>query len=314
MNVSVLLATYNGEKYLKQQIDSILNQTYTDFRLYISDDGSKDGTLRILNDYVEKYPSKIILLSHHEPTGAAAKNFFYLLKEVDSDLFLFSDQYDVWDERHIEILVKKYLSLNEEDNSKPICVHADLSVVDSELNILDSSMFRLQKLPKKNLSRYFYFVQNNVTGCALLINKKMKEFVFLDEKKLNESLEKILMHDIFFASIASLFGMIYFVDTPVVFYRQHGRNVVGAKNVISIKYMLNKWKTQKKYDNITLYLKYAEFFRDYFSSILLEKDDVFLKQYSNIRNISKFKRVMFLIKNNALKYGFFRNINFVLHI
>ncbi len=83
MLVTVLLATYNGERYLAEQIDSLLNQTFSDFKIIIRDDGSTDGTVNIINEYVSRFPKKISKLIGG-PTGAASKNFFELLKSVNS--------------------------------------------------------------------------------------------------------------------------------------------------------------------------------------------------------------------------------------
>lgn len=314
MNVCILMATYNGEKYLSQQIDSILDQTYNNFKIYISDDGSTDNTKSIITDYCKKYPEKIFLIAEHSPTGSASNNFLYLLEHIEGDIFLFSDQDDIWERNHIELLINKYLSLSEDERQKPVCVHSDLSVVNANLELISNSMFDLQKLPRNPKSRYFYFVQNNVTGCTLLINQSLKNFVFHNKDLLNANKEKILMHDLFCASIASLFGAIYFINTPIILYRQHGNNTVGAKNVRSLGYLITKWKQQKKVNNVENYLEYSSFFYKYFDDFLSNDDKNFLLNYSTIKSKNKIYRILFLMRYHALKYGFIRNCNFLLQI
>ena len=103
--VDVLLATYNGEQYLQEQIESILNQTYTDFRLLISDDGSKDKTIDIVEEYAKK-DDRIIIFKQNENMGVV-KNFEFLMKQVQSKYFMFSDQDDIWKKDKIEKSVKK---------------------------------------------------------------------------------------------------------------------------------------------------------------------------------------------------------------
>ena len=107
MKVSIALATYNGEKYLREQLDSILNQDFKDFTLYISDDGSSDGTLKILGEYAAK-DGRVKPFPKHEPNKSACRHFLYMLENIQSDLYLFCDQDDVWTSDHIGIFVEKY--------------------------------------------------------------------------------------------------------------------------------------------------------------------------------------------------------------
>ena len=100
--VDILLATYNGEKYIREQIDSILNQTYKEFRLLISDDGSTDGTRDILNEYKAK-DDRIEIFMQEENLGVV-KNFEFLLKKVEAKYYMFSDQDDIWKDEKIVLI------------------------------------------------------------------------------------------------------------------------------------------------------------------------------------------------------------------
>ena len=124
--VDILLATYNGEKYIREQIDSILNQTYKEFRLLISDDGSTDGTRDILNEYKAK-DDRIEIFMQEENLGVV-KNFEFLLKKVEAKYYMFSDQDDIWKDEKIEKSLKKI----EEGFD---LVYSDLEVVDENLNV-----------------------------------------------------------------------------------------------------------------------------------------------------------------------------------
>ena len=97
--IDILLATYNGEKFLREQLDSILNQTYKNFNLIISDDGSEDKTLQILKEYQEK-DNRVIVYNHKKNLGVIS-NFEFLLEKVNSKYFMFSDQDDVWNNTKI---------------------------------------------------------------------------------------------------------------------------------------------------------------------------------------------------------------------
>lgn len=108
--IAILMATYNGEKYLGEQIESILAQTYKDWHLYIHDDGSKDNTVTILKEFVAKHSQQITLLEYSSQ-GGACRNFLSMLERVDAPYYMFSDQDDVWLNEKIEIEYKKIKEL-----------------------------------------------------------------------------------------------------------------------------------------------------------------------------------------------------------
>ena len=228
--VAILMATYNGEKYLKEQIDSILNQTYQDFVLYIRDDNSTDNTNNIISEYIEKYPNKIVQVRDEKIAKGACNNFMFLLEHVYNlnifDMFMFSDQDDFWLEDKVEVVVNEYNKV--ENKEQPILIHTDLNVVDSNLNIMDESFIKYSNLDGNANKFNNYLIHNNVTGCTTFINKSL-----VDLTKFN--VNNILMHDWYFALIASAFGKVIFIDKPTIKYRQHGKNVLGAKKVNGIK-------------------------------------------------------------------------------
>ncbi len=306
MKISILLATYNGEKYLREQLDSILNQDFKDFILYISDDGSSDNTLKIIADYSKK-DERIKILPKHEPNKSACKNFLYMLENVESDLFLFSDQDDVWTKGHVSTLVEKYVSLSESEKELPILIHSDLYVADKNLNIINKSFFDYALLSKEPVHKNSYFLENNVTGGVMLINKKLKDFALKNENYLKANIEKIPMHDQFFALLAFKFGKIIFIDKPLEFYRQHENNVVGAKNVKSIKNIFNKILS---IDNSWLKKSqdFVSFFLTCYSDLLSSDEKDVLSKFRYLRKFSKLKAVHFLIQNDFLKENWKRQI------
>lgn len=312
MKISILLATFNGEKYLREQLDSILNQDFRDFNLYISDDGSSDKTLKIIADYSKK-DKRIKVFPGHEPNKSACKHFLYMLENVESDLFLFSDQDDVWTQDHVSVLVGKYLSLSENEKKLPILIHSDLYVTDKNLNIINKSFFDYALLAKKIVHKNSYFLENNVTGGVMLINKKVKDLVFRNDNYLKADTNKIPMHDQFFALLAFRFGKIIFIDKQLEFYRQHENNVVGAKNVKSLKNVLNKilsidnsWL--KKSQDLVL------FFLNCYSDLLSASEKDVLVQFIDLRKFSKAKAVRFLIQKDFLKENRKRQILQILSI
>lgn len=307
MRVSVLLACYNGEKYLREQIESILNQSFKDFTLFISDDGSTDDTLEIINEYVMK-DVRIKLLSKHEPNKSACRHFLYMLENIQSDLYLFCDQDDVWLDNHVLKFVEEYNSLSEIEKTKPVLIHSDLKIVDSKLSVISDSYFNYDRLPK-NPDAHFYFQMNNVTGCVSMINNSLKEYVFSDPNVLKNNSDKILMHDSFFASIASEFGRKIFIDEPLILYRQHGNNVCGVGEGWNLKSFIKKcFSIEQHKVSYEHHKVYACFFAEYFKKQLPEKEYTCLISYSKLNENNKIKRILFLAKNGFLRLGLIRNI------
>ncbi len=314
MKISILLAIYNGEKYLREQLDSILNQDFKDFTLYISDDGSSDSSLKIIADYSKK-DERIKILPKHKPNKSACKHFLYMLENVESDLFLFSDQDDVWTKDHVSTLVNRYSILSEDIKNKPVLIHGDLEVVEENLNRISDSYINYMNLPKNPKNKHFYFVQNNVTGCVMLINNELKKFVFLNKQDLIKYSSSIIMHDSFFATIACEFGKKIYIDKAIELYRQHGKNVVGAYNTKSSKYIIRRFLDNKKYqEELNAYRKFALFFKNYFEEKLSEIELNKLNIFANLKEYSKIYRIFFVIKNGFLKHGIKRNIGYLLFL
>lgn len=307
MKVSILLATYNGEKYLKEQLESILNQEYRDFTLYISDDGSSDGTWEIISDYALK-DSRIKLFPKHDPNKSACRHFLFMLGNVQSDLYLFCDQDDVWTSDHIKVFVERYNSLSEMKKSKPVLIHSDLEIVDADLDVISDSFFKYDRLPK-NPNAHFYFQMNNVTGCVCAVNNCLKEFVFKNSELLKNSFGEILMHDLFFAVIAAEFGTKIFIPKATILYRQHGTNVCGAGEGWNIKSFIKKCFSYSQHKiSYSQHKIFAGFFAEYFKNELPEKEYKCLISFSNLSKKNKFSRILFLFKNRFLKLGLVRNL------
>ena len=220
--VDILLATYNGEKYVAEQIESILNQTYKNIRLVISDDCSTDGTTEILKKY--ENDERVEIHFHKENLGSTT-NFEYLLKQVQNDLYMLSDQDDIW----LEEKVEKSVELLKKENAD--ILFADLEVVNQELETIYSSfndfMLLSRKIKKLINSKYLNYLYNCVTGCTLLSKKK-----FLDERILPlPHSSKYLIHDHWIALMVSIYGKSVYMPEKYIKYRQHGSNQLGTNKL-----------------------------------------------------------------------------------
>lgn len=300
-NIAILLASYNGDRYIGKQIESILAQSFSNWKIYIHDDGSKDKTMDVINSYTSKYPDKIKYVEGPS-TGGAKSNFFFLLNKVEADFYLFCDQDDYWLEDKIE---KTYSTLKKIDEpNKPVLVFTDLKIVDSNLNIIADKMSVYQKLVCDKLTLNKILVQNYVTGCTMMINRNLREMMIKCQ-----DYSKVIMHDWWAAIIAAKYGNILFLDESTILYRQHGDNSVGAKQM-NLKNGINKFRYQKRdmKESIMLTRLQAQEFKNVYE---LHEDD-FVSIYADLLNKNKLQRVFSFIKYGFWKSTFMRNIGYVI--
>lgn len=221
--VAILLATYNGSDYLKEQIDSIINQTYKNWTLYIRDDGSNDETLAFV-DNLCKSNNRIMLINDSEKHVGAAKSFMRLLENIDSELYMFCDQDDVWKDDKIKISLDAYDEVNADKSRTPIVVHTDVSVTDENLNIIVKSQWKDSNIyPDKLKSYNMLAICCYTQGNTMLFNNKAKELCFPLK-------DTILMHDWWVSTrVMKAGGVIKSVYEPTLLYRQHADNVLGVR-------------------------------------------------------------------------------------
>ncbi|MGC6552384.1 glycosyltransferase family 2 protein [Streptococcus sp. VTCC 12905] len=219
MKVNILMSTYNGQQFLAEQIRSIQEQSYTDWTLFIRDDGSSDNTKEILKDF-EHQDSRIHLIDSDKSDNLGViKSFHKLVNHDRADYYFFSDQDDVW------LPNKLQLSLKEAQNylaDLPLMVYMDLKVVNQDLKIMTESMVKSQS-HHANTELVQELTENTVTGGVAMINHALAEMW--------QETDDILMHDWYLALLASAFGNLVFIDQPGELYRQHSDNVLGARTL-----------------------------------------------------------------------------------
>lgn len=299
--IDILLSTYNGELYLKEQIDSILNQTYQDFCLIIRDDCSKDNTISIIKEYTNIFPDKIVLIDNGGINLGASASFFRLLESSTSEMIMFSDQDDVWNTNKLEIFVKYYETKCKNIN-KPLLIHSKAEVVDQCLNFMpkENTFFNSEKCGMEKSFQWQFF-QNDVTGCTLLINNVMKE-----ELIKNNCINKpVIQHDWLISLVAYINETKYFIPECTIKYRQHSNNAIGAKKDNFFKRILNK------FENGSTYPFY------YQASVLLDFKEVkksqyfdLINEYTKIQYKPKLNRIIWHIKHSFYRQG---NIMFKLY-
>ncbi|MDV5977359.1 UNVERIFIED_CONTAM: glycosyltransferase family 2 protein [Streptococcus canis] len=217
MNINILLSTYNGERFLAEQIQSIQRQTVKDWTLLIRDDGSTDGTQNIIRTFV-KEDKRIQWINEGQTENLGViKNFYTLLKHQKADVYFFSDQDDIWLDNKLEVTL---LEAQKYDMTAPLLVYTDLKVVTQQLDICHDSMIRTQS-DHANTSLLQELTENTVTGGTMMITHALaEEWV---------TCEGILMHDWYLALLAAARGKLVYRDLPTELYRQHDANVLGAR-------------------------------------------------------------------------------------
>jgi len=229
--LKILLPTYNGEKYVAELIDSLLAQTYRDFKLYIQDDKSTDGTLYIVTKYAMENPDRVIAYQNEENTGGAKHNFLKMMIEYKDDYIMLCDQDDLWLPDKIEKSLRKMKEMESAHGaSTPLLVHTDLKVVDDNLKVIRSSYRRMANTSYKFTALNNLVTMNVATGCTIIYNRALAN-LFTAEP------ESFVMHDWWVALTATAFGKIGSIRDRTVLYRQHTNNEVGAKKVRSVRYV-----------------------------------------------------------------------------
>lgn len=301
-NYAVLLATYNGEEYLEEQLDSLLAQTFGNWKLYVHDDGSTDSTLAILDKYQKKHPQKMEILQAPS-TGGARNNFFFLLENVDADRYFFCDQDDVWKPDKMEKTIA-LMEKTEKDSALPALVCTDLEVVDENLQTIAPRMSVYQKLNLEKLDINHLLIHNVVTGCTVLMNRSLRNELLRLQNR-----DHLIMHDWAGAIIAAYSNQIDVLKEPTICYRQHGDNSVGAADAGSLDYVAEK---SRHTDSARKSLEATREQAAEIARSLNWPEDSICFRYGNLASYNKIRRICFYLKNHVLKKGLARNIGLLL--
>lgn len=323
--IEILLATFNGEKFLRQQLQSLEDQTCSNWKIIASDDGSTDGTVAILREFERCNPGRIeIHLNDYGFLGlnsrGAVSNFSRLLRFSTAKYVAFCDQDDVWVSTKLEKSLNALKQVESSFGEVPVLVHTDLAIVDENLNQLYSSMAKAQKLNCEANNIRQVIVQNCVTGCSMMANRALIKMVGFVP---NEA----IMHDWWFAIAAAAFGRLQFLNEPLVLYRQHSANEIGAKVFgfgggkpklgsavfrlwfSSLVFVFRKLCLRKKTKRFVFqtFEQSRVFLRTYRRRLSLGQKKV-LHDYCSIGIGNKFARIKKLILGGFLKRGFLRKI------
>lgn len=293
--IKILLSTYNGERFIEEQMESLLNQDNVLIDILVRDDGSSDNTINILDKYQKDKKLKYYSGDNLKP----ARSFVDLVKKSDDcDWYAFCDQDDVWDHDKLYKAVEKLSAL---DTDQPIVYYSNLRIVDKNLKFYRFAKSNYQ-MPD---SKYSCFVENEATGCTMVFNRAAAKYIK------NYEISYLSMHDSWMYMVGRIFGIVIYDDRATINYRQHEKNVIGASlraNILyKIKGQLVRYFTSKeepRYKNvISFYNCYYNCLSDHDKRVL----SVFLNYKKNL-----YSRFRLIVDKNFRTGRFINDLKFML--
>lgn len=306
--VQVLLSAYNGEQYISEQIQSILNQTHAAVSILIRDDGSTDKTMELLDQWVTTHPDKIKLIKG--TNVGVVSSFFELLRAADAeaDYYCFCDQDDVWLDHKVEHAIARLDSSIYTE--VPAMVFTSTYLTDDKLNRKGA----WPKPPAQEPSFFNALYENIAIGATITMNRSARN-LFINSQSVDS--QKVLMHDWWFYLLVSAFGTVIYDNKPSMLYRQHNNNVVGGSNSLVGK-LKSKWASFKRHAGKDLLHKQAsEFDRIYGSRLTGEQKeqlDLFLATRTRFMDRLRYARKSKLYRQSkaeSLLFKFFILIGFI---
>ena len=217
-SVAVLMSTYNGERFLREQLDSVLTQKEVKVGLFVRDDGSSDDTKEILKEYAEKYPNINLDFAENVGVGNSFMNLLYSAPD-DFDYYAFADQDDVWEEKKIAEAIRVL------EENKALLYASNQECVDKVGNSLG---LRYKPEDDIHLTPVSILQENMIAGCTMVITNGFYKVLTEESHRPSPELLRNRIHDVWLAVTASLYEGIIYDERSFIKYRQHENNVVGA--------------------------------------------------------------------------------------
>ncbi|HTL81429.1 MAG TPA: glycosyltransferase family 2 protein [Bacteroidia bacterium] len=235
--IDILLSTYNGEKFLRPQLDSLLRQDHENWNLLVRDDGSSDGTIAILEEYAQQYPDKIKLSTGESRLGFCG-SFTKLLNTSSAAYIMFCDQDDIWNSDKISVMLEAIRKSEGSSPEKPCLVFGDLELMNDREE--SAGKIFLPTTGYRNTDgQQIFFLRNYVPGCNILFNRALLNKTLSTKNFLN-------LHDHWLLFTCAAIGTITCIPSPLMKYRIHPQNAIGIRNT-SENYFRIGFKTILKY-------------------------------------------------------------------
>ena len=291
----ILLSTYNGARFVREFLASLGRQTCRDFRLLVRDDGSEDATLDIVRESMADYGiSKAVFLESGRHLGVV-QSYGELLRQCSGQDVMFADQDDIWHDNKVAEMQRLMREAETRcGNTTPLLLHSDLRVCSEDGSLLADSFLDWQRFPRHAERLTELTVQNNVTGCAMMINRAMLERCRLPFP------QEAICHDWYLALVASALGQVIFTDQALVDYRVHSGNCIGARRYGPGSWLRLGHTELKRRLNLTQ--RQAGAFLRQYGDLLAATAQETVSAWSGIGDLPKFRRFA-----RCLKFGFRKN-------
>ncbi|WP_102127275.1 glycosyltransferase family 2 protein [Deinococcus planocerae] len=299
----IVLATYNGERFLEQQLESILSQMGDRDELLVHDDGSTDGTRELLRRIAGQ--ESMVRLLVHPPAGGPKENFAFLLGQTSARYVYCADQDDVWMPGKLdrfEQVIQFYESVYGEDT--PLLVHSDLSLIDEAGSPISDSLWYYQAIdPRWGDHFNLIMTQNAVTGCAMMVNRALLKIALPIPCQ-------AVMHDWWLAMVACAFGKVVWLPEVTVLYRQHRDNNVGAKRFVINPVKQFQYREQIRTSLLESTAQAGAFAQRYVDSPWVELARI----YSELPSLSYPSRRYSLVRHKFFKSTLLKNLAWVIFV
>lgn len=276
MMVDILMATYNGEAFVEEQIRSIISQSYTDWRLLIRDDGSDDNTLSILHSLAQE-DHRIQIITDLDTHLGVAHNFIHLLSYSSAPYCMFCDQDDIWLPNKIHKMLSEIHNL---DNTIPQVVYSNAYLWSAQQGIIANR----NTLTYPTTLRQMLFLNTGIQGAAAIFNRQICDL-------LSQPLSAYAMHDHVLLLVGICFGQVHYIHQPLMYYRQHNKNLTGN----APGSMWNKFLQLHKNRHITVvsreHYNGVKAFYEHFQQLLHKEDKLILEHYLLLPNYNFLKRL-----------------------
>jgi glycosyltransferase involved in cell wall biosynthesis len=300
--VDIVLPTYNGEKYLESQIQSILDQTHQDWMLIIADDCSSDGTFEIAQKFSQKYPHKIRVLNPTSQNLGVTKNLNYLFSNTEAKYIFLCDQDDIWANQKLSLSLSALQAIEYKVGyPTPLLVHTDLSVVSTNLDAICNSFWKQSRLnPHRNQLKHL-LPRNNVTGCTVVMNRALLDLALPIP-------DDAFMHDWWLALVAAAFGKVVSINNITVLYRQHSCNQVGSRAWTGHYILSRLQQPQRVREYYRKTWKQAQVFLERYRDQLTLANYSIVEAYSSIERSNYWRKRALLFRHGLFDDGVLRNI------
>ena len=306
--IDILLATWNGARFLEQQLDSLSRQSFQNFRLLVRDDASGDSTMQVLERFRASESHRVVIRRNSSRQGAC-RTFSLLATECDAPYFAFCDQDDIWRPDKLQVQLAEAKRIEAEHGSHtPVLIFSDMELVGADDQILTRSLWKMKHMNPHRATFGAMMVQNLVNGCTVLGNRSL----------LLQGLpipDEAFMHDFWLGLVAAAFGVLVAIDETTVGYRQHEHNTMGAGNQIELLDAVRRLFGDPAFtQGLAKSRRQARKFAEVYVDRLSQQQMDILRTWSNSNDLPPVLRHWALYKSGLRRTRFLNNLGFLARV